>query len=147
MAEHPPQTLKNHRRFQPAWHFFALPALLLNVVATVWHSLRHPIGYWAGWQIVVSVALLVAVAAARTQTLLVQDRLIRLEMRLRLRQVLTGALAGRITELTHRQLIGLRFAGDAELPALVERCLSGELKNDEAVKKQVKDWQPDWLRA
>ncbi len=147
MAEHPPQNLKNHRRFHPMWHFFALPVLLLNVVATVWHTLRHPITYWTGWQIVLSVALLLAVLAARQQTLTVQDRLIRLEMRLRLRQVLTGALAGRIMELTHRQLIGLRFASDAELPALVERCLAGELKNDEAVKKQVEDWQPDWLRA
>lgn len=146
MAEHPPQNLKNHRRFHPMFHFFALPVLLLNVLATIWHSWRHPTP-WNGWLIVFSIALLMAVLAARAQTLHVQDRLIRLEMRLRLRQVLTGALAGRIMELTYRQLIGLRFASDAELPALVERCLSGDLPNDEAVKKQVKDWQPDWLRA
>lgn len=146
MAEHPPQNLSNHRRWHPMWHFFALPVLLLNVAATAWHAWRHQT-IWTGWLIVVSIALFLAVVAARTQTLQVQDRLIRLEMRLRLRQVLTGALAGRIMELTHRQLIGLRFASDAELPALVERCLSGDLKNDEAVKKQVKDWQPDWLRA
>jgi hypothetical protein len=146
MAEHPPQNLKNHRRFHPMFHFFALPVLLLNVLATIWHTWRHPTP-WNGWLIVFSIALLMAVLAARAQTLHVQDRLIRLEMRLRLRQVLTGALAGRIMELTYRQLIGLRFASDAELPALVERCLSGDLPNDEAVKKQVKDWQPDWLRA
>jgi hypothetical protein len=146
MAEHPPQNLKNHRRFHPMFHFFALPVLLLNVLATIWHTWRHPTP-WNGWLIVFSIALLMAVVAARAQTLHVQDRLIRLEMRLRLRQVLTGALAGRIMELTYRQLIGLRFASDAELPALVERCLSGDLPNDEAVKKQVKDWQPDWLRA
>jgi hypothetical protein len=146
MAERPMQNLKNHRQFDPMWHFVAAPILLLNVVATIWHAWRHQT-IWTGWLIVVSIALLLAVLAARQQTLRVQDRLIRLEMRLRLRQVLTGALAGRIMELTHRQLIGLRFASDAELPALVERCLSGDLGNDEAVKKQVKDWQPDWLRA
>ena len=77
----------------------------------------------------------------------VQNRLIRLEMRLRLKDVLPASLAKRVNELSAKQLVGLRFAGDSELQALVERCLSGELASDEAVKKQVKDWQPDWLRA
>ncbi|MFI5312036.1 MAG: DUF6526 family protein, partial [Gemmatimonadales bacterium] len=130
----------------PPWHFFVAPLLLVNVIATAWHAWRHP-SPWDLWMIVVAFVLLVAVVTARVQTATVQDRLIRLEMRLRLRELLKGALAGRIMELTTRQLIGLRFASDAEMPTLVERCLSGELKDDEAVKKQVKDWQPDWLRA
>jgi hypothetical protein len=146
MAEQPPQNLKNHRRWHPIWHFFAFPVMMLNVVATIWHTLRFPTN-WNYWQVVFAIALFLAVFAARYQTLRVQDRLIRLEMRLRLREVLTGALAGRIMDLTPKQLVGLRFASNAELPALIERCLSGELKDDEAVKKQVKDWQADWLRA
>ena len=65
----------------------------------------------------------------------------------RLREVLPAALAARIGELRTSQLIGLRFAGNGEMAGLVERCLSGELANGEAVKKQIKHWQPDWLRA
>ena len=146
MAGHPVQNLANHRRWHPIWHFFAFPVVMLNVVATSWHAVRHPTT-WNYWAIVFSVAIFLAVFAARFQTAQVQDRVIRLEMRLRLRDVLPAALAARIPDLSVKQLVGLRFAGNAELPALVERCLSGELKNDEAVKKQVKDWQADWLRA
>jgi len=68
-------------------------------------------------------------------------------MRLRLKDVLAPALAARIDELTVSQLVGLRFASDAELPGLVERCLNGQLANGEAVKKEIKNWQADWLRA
>ena len=146
MAEQREQNLKNHRRFLPPFHFFALPVVMLNVVATAWHGWRHP-SVWNLWGVVFAVGLLMAVVLARVQTLIVQDRVIRLEMRLRLSDVLPAALAGRASRLSPKQLVGLRFAGNAELPGLVERCLSGELQNGEAVKKQVKDWQPDWLRA
>ena len=91
--------------------------------------------------------ILLCVWRARAQTLTVQDRVIRLEVRLRLKEVLPAALVARIGDLSARQLVGLRFAGDAELPGLVERCLSGQLANDEAVKKEIKNWQADWLRA
>jgi len=91
--------------------------------------------------------LLLCVWRARVQTITVQDRVIRLEMRLRLKDVLPAALAARISELSASQLIGLRFASDPELPALVERCLSGQLANRAAVKKEIKNWQADWLRA
>ncbi|MFI5311492.1 MAG: DUF6526 family protein [Gemmatimonadales bacterium] len=146
MAAERPQDLKNHRRWLPPFHFFALPVMLANVVATIWHVVRHP-SPWGYWQVVVAFALFTAVLMSRVMVSVVQDRVIRLEMRLRLRDVLPAALAARITDLTPKQLVGLRFACDAELPALVERCLAGELKNDEAVKKVVKTWQPDWLRA
>ncbi len=146
MAEQTEQTLSNHRRFHPPWHFVAAPILLLNVIAAVWHAVRHPMP-WTDLEIVVSIALLLAVATARTQTLTVQNRVIRLEMRLRLRDALSPALAARISELSVSQLIGLRFASDAELPGLVERCLSGDLKDNEAVKKQIRSWTGDFLRA
>jgi hypothetical protein len=77
----------------------------------------------------------------------VQDRIIRLEMRLRLREVLPEAMHPRIGELSRRQLVGLRFASDRELPDLVARCLSGELNGGEAVKREIRDWQADWHRA
>jgi hypothetical protein len=97
--------------------------------------------------VVYTVGIMLCVFRARAQTLTVQNRVIRLEMRLRLKDVLAPALAARIGELSVSQLVGLRFASDAELPALVERCLSGQLANNEAVKKEIKNWQPDWLRA
>ena len=146
MADQRPQDFKTHRRWQPMWHFFALPVLVANIIMVARHVWGQP-GLWSYWQVVVALALAIAVFAARTQTLIVQDRLIRLEMRLRMNEVLPAPLAKRVNELSARQLVGLRFAGDAELQALVERCLSGELATDEAVKKQVRDWQPDWLRA
>jgi hypothetical protein len=147
MAPAAPQNLANHRRFDPFWHFSGALIVAAGFIVSVVHAIRHPDGYWNWWFVVYAFGILLVVARARTQTLAVQDRVIRLEMRLRLRELLSGALAGRIGELTVSQLVGLRFAGDAELPGLVERCLNGQLANAEAVKKEVKNWQPDWQRA
>lgn len=140
------QDYKSHRRWLPVFHFGVLPVLLFNIVFSIWHAVRIPTR-WNMWTALVAVALFLGVLYARGMVATVQDRVIRLEMTLRLRALLTGALASRIGELTPKHLVGLRFASDAEMPALVERCLSGELKNDEDVKKQIKNWQADWLRA
>ena len=146
MADARPQDFKSHRRWLPAYHFVALPILLVNVILSVWHAIRIPTR-WNLWTALVAVAIFLGVLLARAMVTTVQDRVIRLEMRMRLKEVLTGALAARIGELRPKQLVGLRFASNAELPGLVERCLSGELANDEAVKKQVTNWQADWFRA
>jgi hypothetical protein len=79
--------------------------------------------------------------------LAVQDRVIRLEMRLRLQEVLPADLRPRITDLTRQQFVCLRFASDSELPDLVRQILSGSLKSTGDIKKAVKDWQGDYLRA
>jgi hypothetical protein len=147
MATSAPQNLANHRRFDPLWHFTGALIVAAGFIVSVVHAVRHPEGYWNWWFVVYAFGILLCVARARTQTLSVQDRVIRLEMRLRLKDVLPPALGARIGELSVSQLIGLRFASDAELPALVEKCLGGQLANGEAVKKEVKNWQPDWLRA
>jgi hypothetical protein len=146
MPQNAPQNLKSHRRWYPLYHFVASPILLLNVVAAIWQAARIPT-IWNIWTGVMSIGLLATVWTARGMALIVQNRVIRLEMQLRLREVLPPALAARIGELRLSHLIGLRFAGNGEMAGLVERCLSGELANGEAVKKQIKDWQPDWLRA
>ena len=140
------QDFSSHRRWHPIWHFFVVPVVLGNCLVQGRHLIRAQ-NAGTAWQLVVAVALLLAVFAARIQTLIVQDRLIRLEMRLRLKHVLPEALRGRTMDLTPAQLVGLRFASDAELPALVERCLKGELTAKDQIKKEVKDWQPDFLRA
>ena len=147
MASTAPQNLGNHRRFDPFWHFAGALIVVAGFIVAVVHAIRHPEGYWNWWFAVYAFGILLCVARARVQTLTVQDRVIRLEMRLRLKELLAPALAARFGELTVSQLIGLRFASDAELPALVERCLNGQLANSEAVKKEVKSWQADWLRA
>lgn len=141
-----PQNLSSHRRWFAPFHFIALPILSANLFLAAWHAYRIPTR-WNIWVAVVAVALVALAFAARVMALTVQDRLIRLEQRLRMQTVLPAPLFARFDDLGRRQLVGLRFAGDNELAGLVERCLAGELKNDEDVKKQVKNWRADWIRA
>jgi len=140
------QNYKNHPRLLPAFHFFVLPVLLLNVLNEVRRAWRNP-SEGALFIVVVAVALFTLAFLSRTQALTVQDRVIRLEMRLRLRQLLPPELHGRIHDLTHRQLVALRFASDAELPELVREILDGKLTTGKEIKLRVKNWQGDWLRA
>jgi len=140
------QTYKNHPRLLPAFHFFVLPALLVNVLNEVRKAWRYP-SEGSLFLAVVAVALFTLAYLSRTMALTVQDRVIRLEMRLRLRQILPPELQTRIHDLTHRQLIALRFASDAELPELVREILDGKLTTVKEIKLRVKNWQSDWLRA
>ena len=117
-----PQTYANHRRYFPLFHYVALPILLANVVVSVAHAIRQPSAFNA-WLVVLALGLVSGLIALRASALLVQNRLIALEMRLRLASSLAPDLRSRIPELHLHHLIGLRFAGDAELPVLVERCL------------------------
>ena len=140
------QTYKNHARFLPAYHFFVLPVLALNVLNEIRHVWLAPSGHTL-WILIVAVALLTLGLLARTMLLRVQDRVIRLEMRLRLQQCLPADLRTRIYELTPGQLIALRFASDAELPDLVREVLAGKLTSSKEIKLRVKNWQGDFLRA
>ncbi len=141
-----PQTYANHRRYFPLFHYVALPILLANVVVTVAHAILQPSAFNA-WLVVLSIGLVSGIIAVRASALIVQNRVIALEMRLRLASSLAPDLRSRIPELHLRHLIGLRFAGDAELPVLVERCLRGEFPTTDAVKREVREWRPDYLRA
>ena|SRR6266851_1235683 len=140
------QTYKNHTRLLPAFHFFVIPVLFLNFVNEIRRFWRYP-SEGEAFTMVVGAALLMLGVLSRMQAVTVQDRVIRLEMRLRLRQVLPTELHGRVNDLTHRQLVALRFAGDAELPELVREILEGKLQTGKQIKLRVKNWQPDWLRA
>ena len=141
-----PQTYANHRRLFPLFHYVALPILLANVVVAVAHAIRQPSAFNA-WLVVLSIGLVAGIVAARASALIVQNRVIALEMRLRLASSLAPDLRSRIPELHLRHLVGLRFAGDGELPGLVERCLRGELPTTDAVKRAVQEWRGDYLRA
>jgi hypothetical protein len=141
-----PQSYANHRRVFPLYHLFALPILIAHFVVTLVGALRQP-SAWTLWMVVVSLGLVAAIVANRASTLIVQNRLIGLEMRLRLATVLPVELCQRIPELDLKQLVGLRYAGDIELAGLVERCLRGELSTADAVKRAVQHWRADYVRA
>jgi hypothetical protein len=140
-----PQTYANHSRYVPLYHFvlFAL-ALLLLVTSVVRMVSRFSAD--ATFDFLLVVALGLAAYFARSFALTVQDRVIRLEMRLRL-QALAPDLAPRFDELTRGQFTALRFAGDTELPALARQVLEGKLTKGGDIKKQIRDWKADNLRA
>jgi hypothetical protein len=140
------QNLRNHARFYPLFHFFAVPILAANAVWSVFGAFKRP-----NWSTVlaglVGVALVALSWSVRRFALTVQDRIIRLEMRVRLRELLPADLLPRIPELTVSQLVALRFAGDRELPALTRRVLDERLQDRQAIKRLITDWQPDTQRA
>jgi hypothetical protein len=141
-----PQSFKNHARFVPPFHLFAFPISIVNAVWLLIRAFKSP-SWDTGIAAAMGVALVVMFFYARIFALTVQDRVIRLEMRLRLRELLPADLQPRIHELTRRQLVALRFAGDRELPSLVRRVLDERLNDGKAIKKLVQDWQADHLRA
>ncbi len=140
------QNFANHARWFPLYHFVASPIAGLYALWAIWTAIRVP-GMSEIIHAVWAVGIAAGIVSARVMAVTVQNRLIRLEMRLRLREVLPAPLAARIPELTTRQLIGLRFASDAELPSLVERTLKGEFARTRDIKRAVTDWQGDYLRA
>ena len=140
------QSFSNHAKWDVKWHFIVLPILLINVFFRIYEMLETEIDVGAIWDIVVAVALLLAGYGARVYALKVQDRLIRLEERLRLEKLLPQASQSRIGELTVPQLIGLRFASDAELPALVEETLKTQMGTKQ-IKQSIKNWRPDEFRV
>jgi hypothetical protein len=140
------QDFKHHARLFPPFHFFVLPVLLLNVLNAGRHVYLDPTRS-TGFSLLVAAALLMLALTARTMALRVQDRIIRLEMRLRLRELLPPDLQGRILELTPAHLVALRFACDAELPELVRDVLAGHLPTQKSIKQRVKNWEADFLRA
>lgn len=140
------QTFKNHAKFVPLFHFVAVPILVVNFLSSARRLVANP-----GWETVlatlVAAALLITLFLARVFALRVQDRVIRLEMRLRLRELLPADLQPRIAEFSAGQLVALRFASDRELPGLARRVLDERLSDRKAIKQMIVEWQADHLRA
>ena len=145
MAENPSQNLANHTRFDPLFHFFLLPVVVALWIYSLVVLIRHP-SWEHGWGLLLVTALFVAAGKARGYALKVQDRVIRLEERLRLAALLPDPVRSQIAKLTEAQLIALRFASDAETTALVQRTLSENLSRAD-IKKSIKNWQPDFWRV
>jgi hypothetical protein len=140
------QTFSTHRRFIPAFHFFALPVLLINMFVVATQFWRDP-RLINAWAVLVAIALAIGISWSRFMPLRAQDRIIRLEERTRLERLLPADLRGRIGELTERQLIAIRFAPDNEVPDITRRALSGELKSPGEIKRAIKDWRGDYFRV
>jgi hypothetical protein len=142
-----PQSFKNHTRFDPPFHFIAIPILLANLIACIVATVKIAIhaGPHLGlhiWLTIVSFALLLAVGNGRGKDLRVQDRVIRLEERLRYAALLSPTDLAASAALTVRQIVALRFASDAELPALVARTLAENLEPKQ-IKQSIVSWRAD----
>ena len=140
------QTYDNHRRTVPLFHF-VLPLCLLANVAWRIHRLLNTQSGDTVIDVVVAIALILMWVFIRTFPLKAQDRIIRLEMRVRMRDVLPAELQPRIRDFTPKQLIAMRFASDAELPSLAALVLKDNIQDGTAIKKLIKEWQPDHLRV
>lgn len=146
MAENVPQTLSNHVRLQPPFHFFVLPITGIALILAIINVVRH-YDVLEAWAVVALCAAAgVAVPFIRLNALKAQDRVIRLEERMRLAAILSEPSKSRIGDLTESQLIALRFAPDAELPALVDKALKNKLSSAD-IKKSVVNWRADTFRV
>jgi hypothetical protein len=144
--ERRPQTLVNHAKIEPAYHFVAFGVLLVNLGYAVLQVWRAP-GFATILQLGLAVTLVILFFAMRAFALSVQDRVIRLEERLRLERLLPEDLRARISELTIPQFVALRFASDGELPELVRAVLAEKLLDRRAIKQRIRTWRPDYDRC
>jgi hypothetical protein len=140
-----PQSAANHTKWDPIFHFFIAPIFLINFIISVIALIRSP-SFDTAWVTVVALGLLAVAFKTRINALKVQDRVIRLEERLRLSGLLDDPLRPRINELTEQQLIALRFASDAEIPGLVAMVFSNQLSPKE-IKKSIVNWRADNFRV
>jgi Family of unknown function (DUF6526) len=141
------QNFKNHLRFVPLYHFFALPMLVINFGWSIYRWIAADFTMGGLEWVLTSAALFFGVLYPRLFALSVQDRVIRLEERLRYERVLPEELRWRTDELTVDQFVSLRFASDEELPKLMQKVLDGKLTQRKAIKQLINDWRPDYLRA
>lgn len=146
MAEHRPQTFENHGRIVPAYHYVAFPIFVVNLVWAAYVLVRTP-SVGAAIGLLLAIGLLILFFLTRLFVLTVQDRVIRLEMRLRLERLLPKERHASIDQLSLDQAVALRFASDEELPALVSTVLDENLGDRRQIKKLIKTWIPDYLRA
>ena len=147
------QNFANHARIVPAFHYFLIPLLLFNLAASVYSVYfvaRHEGGSFSLFAVIanliLAIALIVLAFLARVFALGVQDRVIRLEERLRYQQLLPEDLKPRINEFSIHQIVALRFASDAELPNLARKVLQERLRSRKAIKQMIQNWRADSQR-
>lgn len=140
------QNYSNHVRWFPLFHFVVMPLLLLNFLSHLVRLFMAPswsLGFWT----LLGITLILLALASRLMAIKAQDRIIRLEEKLRYRELLSPELAERAKGLHIGQIIALRFASDDELPGLIERTLNGEFAKPKEIKQAIKNWRGDYLRV
>jgi hypothetical protein len=145
MSKSEPQNFKHHARFDPPFHFFLTFISLATIVIAIVYAVHH-LCFYSIWLVVLSLAAFVALFKMRSYPLKVQDRVIRLEERLRLQALAPQEWHPQIYRLSEDQLVGLRFAADSEVVELAKQALEHKL-NRKQIKERIKDWRPDFWRV
>jgi hypothetical protein len=140
-----PQSLKNHAKFDPLFHFVLASVLIANIIIAI-TFIVHRRDFYSVWFLVLSIAAMGALFRLRQYPLKVQDRVIRLEERLRLQALAPAEWHTQIYKLTEDQLIGLRFAGDDEVVELAKQALEHSL-NRKQIKERIRNWRADDWRV
>ena len=140
------QNFANHTKQLPPLYMAAFLVLAANLLWSIW-TLIHALNLSTALAVLTAFAILVVGLYARTNAQIVQNRVIRLEERLRLANILPADLKARIGELSTGQLIALRFASDAEVTDLVREVLAGDIQDKKVIKMKIKSWRADFLRV
>jgi len=146
MSKSEPQNLKSHGRLDPPYHFVLFFVLVANLIVSIVHLVHHHRNFYAYWLVVLSLAVFILIFKLRHYPLKVQDRVIRLEERLRLQALAPVEWHSQIYRLSEDQLIGLRFAADDEVVELAKHALEHNL-NRKQIKERIKDWRADNWRV
>jgi hypothetical protein len=145
MSKSDPQSLKNHGRLDPKFHILTFFVLIVNLIVSIVYLVHH-LSFYSAWLVVLSVVVFIPYFILRLYPLKVQDRVIRLEERIRLQALAPSEWHTQIYRLSEDQLIGLRFAADDEVVELAKQALEHNL-NRKQIKERIKDWRPDNWRV
>jgi hypothetical protein len=141
------QSFQSHAKWVPPFHFFVLPVLLINLGFSIYWCVKAWFTVSGVLSVVVAAALFVGMVLARAMAMKVQDRVIRIEERIRFERVLPADMHARIGDFTIDQLVALRFASNAELPELARKVLEEKVNDRKTIKQMIKTWRPDLARA
>lgn len=139
------QSLKNHARLDPPYHVVLTLILAVNLIYSIVHLIQH-MRWSSAWLVILSLAAGIVFVRIRTYPLKVQDRVIRLEERLRLQSLAPTEWHAQIYRLNENQLIGLRFAGDDEVVGLAKMALEENLTRKQ-IKERIRNWRADDWRV
>ena len=139
----PTQDLKNHTRREPLYLSLVF-ALFVNLVLMIIRAVRHyrHNGHLILWPVVMAIVFILIVMMIRVYTLKVQDRVIRLEERLRLQSLASESELAELDSLTVRQYVSLRFASNPEVVELARRAVPENLTGKQ-IKENIKSWRAD----
>jgi hypothetical protein len=145
MSEQTQQNFKNHGRLDPPFHIVSFAILVISLVVSIVYLVGHP-HFYSAWLVLLSVVVFIPFFKLRMYALKVQDRVIRLEERLRLQALAQHELHAQMSRLTEDQLIALRFAPDEELVELAQQAVAENLSRKQ-IKERIRNWRPDHLRV